>query len=573
MFTTASGNTQYFLVQDDVTTYQFQVNGAGGGKSTKRDPGNGGGCGIVTATYTIDPTVTRSFMIVLGGAGGAGGNGDGGGLTQVLSCSDSKGQNVDGAVNIIAGGGGGGGFGNGNNGGYGLGVPGAQGSYPGDNAPGNGDGGVKDSGASGGSYPGGPGSTGEHSTGGSSASSTGVTPSSNGGFNGGGQGGIDPNGGGGGGGGFGGGGGGGKDDAGSGSGGGAGGSTAGVGSLTPSDVSYSSAGLNSGDGSVIVSWTLPTPSITYPAGPFNFPIGVLITPIPVSSLVGVLPSQLSLNNAFPPGLNLDNSGNIYGTPTSLTSSTNNSFVVISNIINNGLTVVSNSITINVIGPSITYPSGPFTFTVGDLLQGFPTPDPTATYPEIPVTLVLVQSSTLNVGNVFPTGLIIDPITGNITGTPTVITSSNQYYVTGKDQNGATIVSNNITITIVSPATISYAASDVTTLGSLQVGVALPPNGIIPILDPAEGGMINVSPALSTIGLNFNTSTGVISGTPTVATSGTVFTFTYVVDGQSSLPFPINIVVAPSLVIPPPVNHCNHGINFSLSCTTVNIYNH
>lgn len=120
----------------------------------------------------------------------------------------------------------------------------------------------------------------------------------------------------------------------------------------------------------------------------------------------------------------------------------------------------------------------------------------------------------------PPGLVLNPQTCEITGTPTATAPQETYTVTGG--NGAdsaqTPVSIGVAPQVVPPASLTYAA----TAPVFVVGQ--------PVVydDPqASGGEItsfSVAPALP-VGLSFNALTGVISGTPTTAQAQAIYTIT------------------------------------------------
>ncbi|RDK06884.1 putative Ig domain-containing protein [Cupriavidus lacunae] len=120
----------------------------------------------------------------------------------------------------------------------------------------------------------------------------------------------------------------------------------------------------------------------------------------------------------------------------------------------------------------------------------------------------------------PVGLVLDPQTGVITGTPTAVTASAVYTITGS--NSADSVETQLTIEVAPqiepPTSLAY----------------LDPNPVyivgLPIVDnepQSSGGDItqfSVSPRLPT-GLSINAQTGEISGTPTTAAAPTAYTIT------------------------------------------------
>lgn len=118
----------------------------------------------------------------------------------------------------------------------------------------------------------------------------------------------------------------------------------------------------------------------------------------------------------------------------------------------------------------------------------------------------------------PVGLAINQTTGAISGTPTAITPVAIYRVTATNAGGSATASLSITVNDAAPSGLSYLNNP----AIYAVGVTIPANA------PSSSGGAIVSyaatPALST-GLSLNSSTGVITGTPTIAKVSTVYIIT------------------------------------------------
>lgn len=106
----------------------------------------------------------------------------------------------------------------------------------------------------------------------------------------------------------------------------------------------------------------------------------------------------------------------------------------------------------------------------------------------------------------PTGLQLDTTTGEISGTPTVVSSNTSYTITGTNDSGSTAKIISLTVNDNSPSNLTYTTPNQFTIGSP-----------IPTLTPTNtGGVVtsySITPTLPA-GLSFNSSTGEISGTPT-----------------------------------------------------------
>ena len=133
----------------------------------------------------------------------------------------------------------------------------------------------------------------------------------------------------------------------------------------------------------------------------------------------------------------------------------------------------------------------------------------------------------------PAGLSIDPSTGIISGTPSAVTATNTYTVTAvsaANGNGTTTIT--LTVNPAAPA-FTYPTPNVFVYGTTISSLSLSNSG-----GPPDS--YSVSPALPS-GLSLNTTTGVISGTPTVIAGAA----DYVVTGTNvtaSNTFTVNITV-------------------------------
>ncbi|MBD1393062.1 putative Ig domain-containing protein [Mucilaginibacter glaciei] len=114
----------------------------------------------------------------------------------------------------------------------------------------------------------------------------------------------------------------------------------------------------------------------------------------------------------------------------------------------------------------------------------------------------------------PTGLIFNATNGQITGTPTALSPATDYTITAFNQNGSSATTLNLAV--VNPPVFSYTNPQIYT-SNVAISNLTPTN---------SGGTIisaSTSPALPA-GLSIST-TGVISGTPTVVSIPTTYTVT------------------------------------------------
>jgi hypothetical protein len=183
-----------------------------------------------------------------------------------------------------------------------------------------------------------------------------------------------------------------------------------------------------------------------------------------------------------------------------------------------------------------------------------TPPTNLTYSQYPASYVTGTQITPNtpssgggavasysVAPTLPAGLSLNTGTGVITGTPTTVTAQANYIVTASNAAGSTTFPLSITITsgIVKPSNLTYSANPAT----YGTGTQITPN------TPSSGGgavtSYTVAPALPA-GLSLNTSTGVITGTPSTVTA----TANYVVTasnsaGSTTATLSITVMAAPA----------------------------
>src|SRR5690606_18073295 len=117
----------------------------------------------------------------------------------------------------------------------------------------------------------------------------------------------------------------------------------------------------------------------------------------------------------------------------------------------------------------------------------------------------------------------DTTTGIISGTPATETATATYTVTATNSGGSVSIGIVITVNDVAPTALSYSTPNVFT-----VGTAITP------LEPVVTGNVDsysISPALPD-GLVFDTTTGIISGTPATETATATYTVTATNSGGS-----------------------------------------
>jgi Bacterial Ig-like domain (group 3)/Putative Ig domain len=168
--------------------------------------------------------------------------------------------------------------------------------------------------------------------------------------------------------------------------------------------------------------------------------------------------------------------------------------------------------------------------------------------------------TYGVSPTLPTGLSMSASTGAISGTATVTRSATTYSVTVTDANGAT-AQNTFVLSVNAAVTATQAVASKT----LTQNQAAP--GFTPVTGSGGTGALvySVSPPLPN-GLIFSTTTGAISGNPTVTLAATTFTVT-VTDQNSataSNTFSLTVTgaVTATQVIPSETLTQNHAAPFT-----------
>ena len=289
-------------------------------------------------------------------------------------------------------------------------------------------------------------------------------------------------------------------------------SSTGVISGTPTAVSssatYTVTATNTGgsttdDVTIVVNDIAPS-SLTYSPNSFTLTKGTAMTTVTPTASGGTI-TTWSVSPSLPSGLSLDSStGAISGTPSVVSSSTTYT-VTASNT--GGSTTADVTIVVNDIAPtSISYSPNSFTLTKGTAMT---TVTPTSSGGTI---------TSWSVSPSLPTGLSIDTSTGAISGTPSVVSSSASYTITGSNTGGSTTATVSITVNDIAPSSLTYSPNSFTLTKDTAMTTVTP---------TSSGGTIttwSVSPSLPA-GLALDSSTGAISGTPTAITSSASYTIT------------------------------------------------
>lgn len=139
----------------------------------------------------------------------------------------------------------------------------------------------------------------------------------------------------------------------------------------------------------------------------------------------------------------------------------------------------------------------------------------------------------------PPGLMVDGVSGVVSGTPTTKSSSADYTVTVQNVSGSDTDTIDITVGPEAPDGLLYNPAALV----LDVGVAIAPGTYVPTVTAGEDLVFSILPALPA-NLTLDTSTGEIAGTPNAQQTTTAYTVT-ATNSSGASPFGITIEVVGS----------------------------
>ncbi|MCP5513420.1 MAG: putative Ig domain-containing protein [Leptospiraceae bacterium] len=260
--------------------------------------------------------------------------------------------------------------------------------------------------------------------------------------------------------------------------------------------------------SITVNEVAPS-SLSYGSASYTFTKGVAITS--QSPTVSGSPTSYSVTPTLPTGLSLDTtSGVLSGTPSVLSTATNYT-ITASN--SQGSTNFVMQITVNDLAPSsLSYASASYTYTKGVAI--------TSQSPTVTGT-----PTSYSVSPSLPSGLSLNTTSGVLSGTPSVLSTATNYTITASNTGGSTNFAMQITVNDVAPSSLSYTGTPY----SFYI------NSAITSVTPTVTGTptsYSVSPSLPS-GLAINTTSGVLSGTPTATSSTATYTVTATNSGGST----------------------------------------
>jgi len=263
--------------------------------------------------------------------------------------------------------------------------------------------------------------------------------------------------------------------------------------------------------SITVTDVAPS-SLTYAPTALTCTKGSPYCALPAPSSGGGAVVSYAIDPPLPAGLSLTSAGGISGIPIALSAAADHTVTATNS---GGNTTATVHVTVVDLPPielayspaALTCTKGSSCFLAGPANGG----GPVVTY---------------SIGTALPAGLAIDPATGAIAGTPTALSAATSYAVTGANSGGQDVTSVSVTVNDVAPSALLYATNP----AAYPVNVAIASNG-----PTSSGGPVlsyAVSPALPA-GLSFDTSTGIISGTPTLPTGAAGYTVTATNTGGST----------------------------------------
>lgn len=157
-----------------------------------------------------------------------------------------------------------------------------------------------------------------------------------------------------------------------------------------------------------------------------------------------------------------------------------------------------------------------------------------------VSITNGASASFYISPQLPTGLVIDNITGTISGIPTVIQSQQSHQITASNSTGSVTTTLNITINNASPG-FHYGSDPILfKIGESKTVTPIITGGIPTSYQLTSGSLP---------GLTLDQTTGTISGTPTTKSSGSVTITGSNEPSYGTFPFSVNVIITTYNLLP------------------------
>ncbi len=286
--------------------------------------------------------------------------------------------------------------------------------------------------------------------------------------------------------------------------------------LTYTITATNSVGSNSAMVTISVQ-SLPVPNISISSSMLTAAVGTAIADITIDASAGgaVASYSISPNLNANTGLSFNTAnGIIFGTPTMAANAVTYTITATNNAGSNSAMVTISVQSLSV--PNISVNTATLAATVGAAIP--------------PITIDASAGGAVASYSIMPAitnGLSFDANTGSISGTPTAVAAAVTYIITATNNAGTNSASVEITVNVVAP-NIRISPR----IPTFTVGTEITPTTIT-----NSGGAVasySISPNLNAItGLSFNTTNGIIFGTPTTVATTAVYTITATNSGGSS----------------------------------------
>ena len=260
----------------------------------------------------------------------------------------------------------------------------------------------------------------------------------------------------------------------------------------------------------LVLKTTPQPPVIAYAGPYTFTLKTEIETItPTKSGAPVIAWSISPDLSALTGLRFNTTtGRIFGTPSYLSAAT--TYTVIATAAGGAHDTATITLETVTPAPTVTYPDTTLTWPVGT---------PIALFRRTAATGLITGYS---IAPTLPAGLMFNATNGAIMGTPAAPTSATTYVITVHGPGGT----GSDSVTIATPPngpSLAFPDSAYTFMMGTAIEPLRPSNSGGPITAWAIRPAANGQTLSANTGLQFNVTTGRISGTPTALTPATAYT--------------------------------------------------